>query len=142
MDMRKEFAKVLEAIGFAERKDGMKRRKITLHSLRRFTKTVVTNQTSQDYSEWLLGHNKSPYYTVKEPERREIYAVRCMKYLTFLDYTTLEATGKNIEAKISEKDSEMQAMKIKYEQDMKAMREEMENKFQQILTKIDVTKVK
>jgi hypothetical protein len=27
-----------------------------------------------------------------------------MKYLTFLDYTTLEATGKNIDAQLSEKD--------------------------------------
>jgi len=60
-----------------------------------------------------------------------------MKYLTFLDYTTLEATGKNIEAKLEEKDDEMQAMKIKYEQDMRAMREEMENRFQQILAKIE-----
>lgn len=123
VDMRKEFARVLEAVGFGERKDGMKRRKITLHSLRRFTKTVVTNQTSQDYSEWLLGHNKSPYYTVKEHERREMYSAKCMKYLTFLDYATLEATGKNIEAKISEKDSEMQAMKIKYDTDIHMLKE-------------------
>jgi hypothetical protein len=65
-----------------------------------------------------------------------------MKYLTFLDYATFEATGKNIEAKLQEKDSEIQAMKMKYEQDMKAMHEEMENRFQQILTKIDVTKIK
>jgi hypothetical protein len=50
-----------------------------------------------------LGHNKSPYYTKKETERREIYASKCMKYLTFLDYSTLETTGKNIEAKLSER---------------------------------------
>ena len=30
-----------------------------------------------------------------------------MKYLTFLDYTTLEITGKNIEAKLEEKDREI-----------------------------------
>lgn len=81
----------------------MKRRKITLHSLRRFTKTVISDQTNQDYSEWFLGHSKSPYYTKKEPERREIYATKCMKYLTFLDYATLETAGKNIEVKLSEK---------------------------------------
>jgi hypothetical protein len=34
-----------------------------------------------------------------------------MKYLTFLDYTTLEATGKNIEAKLSEKEKEIQLLK-------------------------------
>jgi hypothetical protein len=35
-------------------------------------------------------------------------------------------------------EKETQMMQQKYEQDMKAMREEMQNKFQQILAKIDV----
>ena len=34
-----------------------------------------------------------------------------MKYLTFLDYTTLEATGKNIEAKLFEKEQEIQILR-------------------------------
>ena len=34
-----------------------------------------------------------------------------MSYLTFLDYTTLEATGKNIEAKLSEKEKEIQTLR-------------------------------
>ena len=42
----------------------------------------------------------------------------------------------------TQEDEKFKAMEQKNEQDMKAMREEMENKFQQILTKIDVTKVK
>ena len=87
-----------------------KRRKITLHSFRRFVKTVVSDQTNQDYSEWFLGHSKSPYYTKKEPERREIYATKCMKYLTFLDYTTLEARGKSIEVNLQEKDKVIKEM--------------------------------
>jgi len=136
-----EYEKLLTVAKMDERKEGMQRRKITLHSLRRFVKTVISNQINQDYSEWFLGHSKSPYYTVKEPERREIYATKCMKYLTFLDYTTLEATGTNIQAKLQEKDSEIQAMKIKYEQDMKAMREEMETRFQQLFAKIDLGKL-
>ncbi|MDQ3902901.1 MAG: site-specific integrase, partial [Thermoproteota archaeon] len=107
-----EFEKLLSAVGLDERKEGKQsRRKITLHSLRRFVKTVISDQTNTDYSEWFLGHNKSPYYTKKEPERREIYATKCMKYLTFLDYTTLEATGKNIEAKLSEKEKEIQLLR-------------------------------
>jgi hypothetical protein len=107
-----EFEKLLSVVGLDERKDGkQRRRKITLHSFRRFVKTVISDQTNTDYSEWFLGHNKSPYYTKKEPERREIYATKCMKYLTFLDYTTLEATGKNIEAKLSEKEKEIQLLR-------------------------------
>src|ERR687885_2840893 len=106
-----EFEKLLSVVGLDERKEGkLRRRKITLHSFRRFVKTVISDQTNTDYSEWFLGHNKSPYYTKKEPERREIYATKCMKYLTFLDYTTLEATGKNIEAKLSEKEREIQML--------------------------------
>lgn len=108
-----EFQKLLAAAGMAERKEGgiHKRRKITLHSMRRFCKGVISNQANQDYSEWFLGHSKSPYYTLKEPERREIYATKVMKYLTFLDYTTLEATGRNIEAKLSEKEREIQQLR-------------------------------
>ena len=107
-----EFQKLLSVVGLDQRKEGrQRRRKITLHSFRRFVKTVISDQTNTDYSEWFLGHNKSPYYTKKEPERREIYAAKCMKYLTFLDYTTIEATGKNIEAKISEKEKEIRLLR-------------------------------
>lgn len=112
--MDQEFNKILAAIGFDERKEEgvYKRRKITLHSFRRFCKSIISNQVNKDYSEWFLGHaSKSPYYTVKEEGKREIYADKCMKYLTFLDYTTLEATGKNIESKLTEKDKEIQSLK-------------------------------
>lgn len=102
-----EFNKVLRTVGMDERKEGMLRRKITLHSLRRHAKTVISDQTSSDYSEWYLGHAGSPYYTKKEADRRELYTTKCMKYLTFLDYTTLENTGKNIESKLEEKDREI-----------------------------------
>jgi hypothetical protein len=77
-----------------------KRRKITLHSIRRFVITAISDQTNQDYSEWFLGYSKSPYYTKKEPDKIEIYATKYMRYLIFLDYSTLETTGKNIEAKL------------------------------------------
>ncbi len=122
-----EFQKLLTIVGMDERKEEgvYKRRKITLHSLRRFVKTVVSDQTNQDYSEWFLGHNKSPYYTKKEPERREIYATKCMKYLTFLDYTTLEARGKSIETNLLEKDREIAGLKQKYDADIASLKEAM-----------------
>ena len=122
-----EFQKLLAIVGLNERKEGGKqrRRKITLHSFRRFTKSVISDQVSQDFSEWFLGHNKSPYYTKKEPERREIYGTKCMKYLTFLDYTTLEATGKSIEANLREKDREIAGLKEKYDTDIALLKEAM-----------------
>ena len=125
-----EFQKLLSVLKMDERKEGMKRRKITLHSLRRFCKSVISNQVNQDYSEWFLGHNKSPYYTIKESERRRIYAEKCMKYLTFLDYTTLDAAGKNVEAKLSEKDKEIESLKQKMA--------EMENTMHTLGEKLEV----
>jgi integrase len=108
-----EFQNLLAIVGLDERKEEgkQKRRKITLHSFRRFVKTVISDQTNQDYSEWFLGHSKSPYYTKKEAEKREIYATKCMRYLTFLDYTMLESAGKNIEAKLSEKEKEIHLLR-------------------------------
>ena len=134
--MGAEFIKVLRTAGLDARKEGMRRRKITLHSLRRFVKTVISDEVGGDYSEWFLGHNGSVYYTKKELERREIYLTKCMKYLTFLDYVALEARGKSIEAKMSEKDREIQAIKEKYEQDIQTIREETNQRFSQIISMI------
>jgi integrase len=105
--MLKEFQKVLARAGLKSRKqDGVyKRRTVTFHSFRRFVKTTITNQTgNSDFSEWFLGHKKSPYYTNKPDELKRIYKEDCMKYLTFLDYPTLEATGKRLESQLEEKD--------------------------------------
>jgi hypothetical protein len=71
----------------------------------------------------VLRHSKSPYYTKKEPERREIYATECMKYLTFLDYTTLEARGKSIEANLQEKDIEIAGLKQKSDTDIALLKD-------------------
>jgi hypothetical protein len=84
----------------------MVRRKITLHSFRRFCKTIITNHTSTDYSEWFLGHQKSPYYVQSEKERRLLYATKCMPFLTFLNYSKLEH-----DATVKESELEMLMMK-------------------------------
>jgi integrase len=108
-----EFERLLTVVGLDERKeDGRRsRRKVTLHSLRRHAKGVLSNQTNSDYSEWYLGHSKSPYFTIKESERRTLYTERVMKYLTFLDYSLLESTGRSVEAKLSEKEREIQLLR-------------------------------
>jgi hypothetical protein len=59
----------------------------------------------------ILGHAKSPYYTLKETERREIYATKVMRYLTFLDYCALESRQKSIEEKLEEREKEILMLK-------------------------------
>ena len=107
-----EFGKLLEVVGIDGRKENSLRRKITLHSFRRFVKTVISDATNQDYSEWFLGHKKSPYYVKKEHELREIYKSKCMHHLTFLDYdAALESGGRTAEGKLQEKQREIEQLR-------------------------------
>ena len=108
-----QFQKLLEVSGFNERKEGMKRRKITLHSFRRFVKTTLSDCVGKEYSEWYLGHAKSGYYVSKPEIRAVTYAEKAMKYLTFLDYSVLEATGKKVDFRLAEKEQEIQMLRQK-----------------------------
>jgi integrase/recombinase XerD len=63
------------------------------------------------------------------------FCAKCRMVLTYDVYS--ETLGKQ-----QEKESEVQVLKDRYEQGMKDMREEMENKFQQILAKIHVATLK
>src|SRR5215210_9034603 len=106
-----EFGK-LEVMGIDGRKENSLRRKITLHSFRRFVKSVISDSVNQDYSEWFLGHRKSPYYVKKEHELREIYKSKCMHHLTFLDYdAALESGGRTAEMKLQEKQREIEQLR-------------------------------
>jgi hypothetical protein len=83
-DFSKSFAKTLDRSGKGNREDGnQRRRRITLHSLRRFVKTTISDLGYADFSEWFIGHAGSSYWTKKESEKAEIFR-KIEPYLTFL----------------------------------------------------------
>lgn len=64
----------------------------------------VSKHTTKGFSEWMLGHVAgSTYWNIEEDESKELY-LRCMKYLTFLDYETVEVVGADFESKLQERD--------------------------------------
>lgn len=134
-----QFQKLLEVTGFGERKEGMARRKITLHSCRRFVKTVLSDSIGKEYSEWYLGHAKSGYYVSKPEVRAATYAEKAMKYLTFLDYSTLETAGKNIESKLSEKELEIQMLRQKDAMNADAI-SALSDQLTQVMKEIEILK--
>ena len=73
-DLLKVFQKTLDRIGKGDREDGNEwRRQITLHSLRRFVKTTISDLGYADYSEYFIGHSGSTYWRKKEfRESRDI----------------------------------------------------------------------
>jgi integrase len=106
-----EFEKLLSVAGMDQRKDNSRRHRITLHSLRRFTNSILSDNVSSQYADWFLGHaSRSVYYMKKEPERRKIYST-VEKYLTILDYSLFETHGRNLETKLEEKEQEIQLLK-------------------------------
>lgn len=112
----KEFRAVLKAIRFDEKKEGLlqNRRKITLYSFRRYVKTITEDVAGHSMSEYLLGHKKSPYYTKKEPERREFYR-KCLPYLTYLNYEALEQQGQDIQTKLAEREAQIECLQKQVE---------------------------
>lgn len=108
------YAKMLDRIGKGDREDNNKRRKITLHSFRRFVKSTISDLGFGDYSEWFIGHSGSTYYRKTEKEKAEIFA-KIEPYLTFLDYSELEARGADVITKLQEKDRQIELLVKKQE---------------------------
>ena len=92
-----------------------RRRQITLHSFRRFVKSTISDLGYGDYSEWFIGHSGSTYYRKAEKEKSEIFR-KLEPYLTFLDYTELEARGADVVTKLQEKDKQIEVLTKKQEQ--------------------------
>jgi hypothetical protein len=92
----------LDRNGKGAREDGNERRRqITLHSLRRFVKTTISDLGYADYSEYFIGHSGSTYWRKKDSEKAEIFR-KIEPYLTFLNIHQLERQGADIQTKVEE----------------------------------------
>ena len=88
----------------------------------------------------LLGHSIGLSGSYYRPDSREML----QEYLRAVDLLTISDENR-LRIKVDEltqSQDEIQLMRTKHEQDVKAIREDMENKFQQILAKIDIKKLK
>ena len=84
-----------------EKMEMRSRRKITLHSFRRFVKSTISDLGYADYSEWFIGHSGSTYWRKKDNEKAEIFK-KIEPYLTFLNIQQLNRQGADLETKIEE----------------------------------------
>jgi integrase len=100
--LQNSFGKTLDRMGKGTREDGNeKRREITLHSFRRFVKTMISDLGYQDFSEYFIGHSGSTYWTKKDSEKAEIFR-KIEPYLTFLNVHQLERQGADIQSRVDE----------------------------------------
>ncbi|MGB9168905.1 MAG: hypothetical protein WCB31_08260 [Nitrososphaeraceae archaeon] len=122
------FQKTLDRIGAGSREEyNENRRKITLHTFRRFVKTTITDLGYADYSEWFIGHSGSTYWRKKDNEKAEIYK-KIEPYLTFLDMQQMERQGADLQTKIEELQYVNQVLRTKQnerEEELDQMKEQM-----------------
>ena len=120
------FDKTLDRIGMGSKEDGNEtRRNITLHSMRRFVKSTISDLGYADYSEWFIGHSGSTYWRKKDNEKAEIFK-KIEPYLTFLNIQQLNRQGADLETKIEELQDINQLLKNKHnerEQQIKNLEE-------------------
>jgi hypothetical protein len=110
------FGKTLDRMGLGERDevDHGRRRHITLHSMRRFVKSTISDLGYGDFSEFMIGHSSSTYYRLTIDEKAALFR-KIEPYLTFLDYQQLERRGADISAQLQEKDKQIQTLVKKQE---------------------------
>jgi integrase len=110
------FGKTLDRMGMGDREevDHGRRRRITLHSMRRWVKSTISDLGYGDFSEFMIGHNSSTYYRRTVDERAALFQ-KIEPYLTFLDYQQLERRGADISAQLQEKDNQIQTLVKKQE---------------------------
>jgi integrase len=111
------FGKTLDRMGKGNREevDHGRRRRITLHSMRRWVKSTISDLGYGDFSEFMIGHSSSTYYRRTTDEKAALFR-KIEPYLTFLDYQQLERRGADISAQLQEKDKQIQTLVKKQEE--------------------------
>ncbi len=126
-----------------------------IHCYRKWFKTRCEIAAMKPINcEILLAHNvgiSSSYYKPTERELLEDYLkvvnLLCIDRENKLQIQLNEYKEKNseenyiIQGKLQEKENQINQLNEKYEKDMQLFKEEMENKFQELIAKIDVQKI-
>jgi integrase len=120
----------------------------TLHGLRKYLSTCLeTEGVNPVYVDLLLGHNlglKSVYSKPTPLQLLEGNGDKVLGYIHGMNALTINEENR-LKVKVrdlTEWQDEMTLIKVKHEEEMKTLRKEMENKFQQIFAKIDINTLK
>jgi hypothetical protein len=112
------------------------------HGFRKFCITnMIRAKVEFGAREFMMGHKTSRGLDASYDRRNEDEILQ--EYIKAIDFLTINEENKlrrKIET-LTERQDEIQKIKNEHKHEMKSMREEMENKFQQLLAKIDIAKL-
>ena len=73
-------------------------------------KTTISDLGYGDFSEYFIGHSGSTYYRKTEKEKTQLFR-KIEPHLTFLDYSTLEQKGADVQTKVEHLENENQRLR-------------------------------
>jgi hypothetical protein len=117
---------------------------MTLHGFRKYFATCLeTEGVNPVFVELLLGHDlglKSIYSKPTPTQLLEGNGNKVLGYIHGIDALTINEENrlKITVKKLTDKQDEMMLMKVKHEQEMKTLREEMEKQFSKIMSVIQL----
>lgn len=100
------FQKTVDQLKIGYEDNTKRRRRITLHSYRRFVKSTISDLGYSDYSEWFIGHAGSTYYRKSDKEKYQLFKDKIEPYLTFLDQTGLEIRSADLQSRLGALETE------------------------------------
>jgi hypothetical protein len=87
-----------------------KRHKVTLHSFRRFVYTQIDSLGMNQFAEYYIGHIHSSYWDRSEADKLKDFE-KVEPYLTFMDFSQLEAATQDVKTRLDEKDADIRSMR-------------------------------
>jgi hypothetical protein len=107
-----EFNKVIKQLDIGYEDNNKKRHIFTLHSLRRYVRTLLSDLGYQDFGEWILGHRLSTYWCKSDKEKYALFK-KLEPHLILLDQTTLQRQGSDLQTKLDTMERENQILRQK-----------------------------
>lgn len=103
------FTELLKSLHLDQRYDDG-RHKMTLHRFRDFVKSTISNQGYGDFSEFMIGHVHSTYFSAPEDEKAKVFA-KIEPSLTYLDKDVVGVMTKDLQSQISVEESEIKELR-------------------------------
>lgn len=107
-----EFNKVITQLDIGYEDNNKKRHVFTLHSCRRYVRTLLSDLGYHDFGEWILGHRASTYWRKSDKEKYALFK-RLEPHLILLDQSTLQRQGSDLQTKLETMERENQRLRQK-----------------------------
>jgi integrase len=107
-----EFNKVIKQLNIGYEDNNKKRHIFTLHSCRRYVRTLLSDLGYHDFGEWILGHRASTYWRKSDKEKYALFK-KLEPHLILLDQSALQRQGSDLQTKLETMERENQKLKQK-----------------------------